>query len=113
MDDLVNDLAGRTGLDAASVKRALGLIIGFLEREGPADKVPALIDQIDGAHALAQAHGGRGGIFMLFTELSGAGLGLGEIKTVATGFMDYAKARLGAEPVDQVLRQIPALSQFL
>ena len=113
MNDLIMDLADRTGLDRETVEKALGLIISFLEREDRSQKVTGLIDQIDGGRALAAAHGGRGGIFVLFTELSGAGLGMGEIKTVASGFLDFAKTRLGSEQVDQILKSIPALAQFL
>lgn len=113
MNDLIIDLAEKTGLDRATVERALGLIIAFLEREDQSQRVTGLIDQIDGARALATAHGGRGGIFVLFTALSSAGLGMGEIKTVAMGFLDFARARLGSEQVDQILKSIPALAQFL
>lgn len=113
IDELVSDLVTRTGLEPDAIRRALGLIIGFLEREDRSQKVTPMIDQIDGARALASAHGTRGGIFVLFTALSGTGLGLGEIKTVATGFMDFAKARFGVEEVDHILRAIPALAQFL
>ena len=112
-EELVSNLAASTGLDDDAVRKALGLIVSFLEREDRSGKVTAMVDQIDGARALATAHGGRGGIFILFTELSGAGLGLGEIKAVATGFLDFAKARFGAGEVDQILKAIPALSQFL
>lgn len=113
MDELITNLVTATGLDSDTIKTALGLIISFIEREDRAQKATPMIDQIDGARALASTHGGRGGIFVLFTALSGIGLGLGEIKTVATGFMEFAKARFGAEQVDQVLRGIPALTQFL
>lgn len=113
VDELVSDLVAKTGLDAEAIKTALGLIIGFLEREDRTQKVTPMIDQIDGARALATNHAGRGGLFILFTALSGAGLGLGEIKTVASGFMDFAKARVGVEHVDQILRAIPSLAQFL
>jgi dihydroxyacid dehydratase/phosphogluconate dehydratase len=112
-DELVSNLVAKTGLDAEAITKALGLIIGFLEREDRTQKVAPMIDQIDGARALATAYGGRGGIFILFTELSSAGLGLGEVKTVATEFLDFAKARFGVEQVDQILRAIPALGQFL
>ena len=113
MDELVSDLVTRTGLDVEAIRTALGLIIGFLEREDRTQKVTPMIDQIDGARPLAAAQPGRGGIFVLFTALSSAGLGLGEIKTVANGFMDFAKARLGVEQVDQIVRAIPSLAQFL
>jgi hypothetical protein len=113
MNDLVADLAGKTGLDRTAIETALGLIIAFLEREDRSRTVGGMIDQIDGARALATEHGRRGGIFMLLTELSGAGLGMGEIKTVATAFLDFARGRFGPEPVDRAVRSIPALAQFL
>jgi hypothetical protein len=113
VNDLIADLAKRTGLDREAIEKALGLIVSFIEREDRSRQVTTMIDQIDGARTLANSYGGRGGIFILFTELSGAGLGMGEIKAVATGFLDFAKARFGAAPVDQVLRSIPALAQFL
>ena len=113
MNDLIIDLAEKTGLDRATIEKALGLIISFLDREDRSRKVTSLIDQIDGARALATVNDGRGGIFVLFTALTSAGLGMGEIKTVAVGFLDFARNRIGAEPVDQILKSIPALAQFL
>jgi hypothetical protein len=113
MDDLIADLAEKTGLEPDAVRSALGRIIAFLEREDRSRQVSAMIDRLDGARALAAGRSASGGLFVLFAQLSGAGLGLDEIKAVATGFLAFAKSQLGVEEVDQTLRSIPSLSQFL
>ena len=113
MDDLMEEIMTKTGLGKPAVEQALGIIISFLEREGPAGKVTPMIDKLPGARALAEAHGGSGGLFAVFNDLSAAGLGLGEIREVAGAFIRFAKARLGASEVDAVIRAIPSVAQFI
>jgi hypothetical protein len=114
MDELVDQIAAKTGLDQAVARKSVGIIVGFLRREGPADKVDAMIDKLPGARVLADESGvGSGGLLGVFNDLAGAGLGMTEIQTVASAFLNFAKAKLGDQEVDGVIRSIPGLNQFV
>jgi hypothetical protein len=55
MDELVDQLAAKAGIDEAVAEKTIGIILGFLRSEGPSDKVQALIDKIPGAEAAITA----------------------------------------------------------
>jgi hypothetical protein len=114
MDELVDQIAAKTGLDHAAARKAVGIIVSFLRREGPADKVDSMIDKLPGARALADESGaGSGGLLGVFNDLAGTGLGMTEIQAVASAFLNFAKAKLGDQEVDGVIRGIPGLNQFV
>ena len=46
MDELVEQLAAKAGIDRAVAEKTIGIILGFLRKEGPSDKVQMLIDRI-------------------------------------------------------------------
>ena len=46
-------------------------------------------------------------------ELTSAGLDMGQVQTVAKELVGYAKEKAGDEVVDEVISQIPGLSQVL
>ena len=51
MDELVNRVAGATGMDAETARKAIALILGFLAKEGPEEDVAALSQAIPDAEA--------------------------------------------------------------
>jgi len=119
MDELISRITNSVGIDADTAKKAVGMILGFLQKEGPADKVnemlaamPAARDLIDSA---PDAGGGMfgGGVMGLGSALMGLGLGMGEISGVSKETVNYAKEQAGDEPVDEVIASIPGLSQFV
>jgi hypothetical protein len=69
MDELKGRLAAQAGIDGAVAEKTVGIILGFLRREGPSDKVQALIDKIPGAEAAIAASNEGGG----FSRLMGGG----------------------------------------
>ena len=114
MDELVDQIAAKTGLDRAVTRRAVGIIINFLGREGPADKVQALIDKLPGARGLADENAGAsGGLLGVFNDLTAAGLGMAQVQVVASEFVAFAKAKIGEGEVNAVVNAIPGLSQFV
>jgi hypothetical protein len=112
MDTLINEIAEETGADRDAVRHAIGIVISFLAREGPADKVQPLFDKMPEARAMIEPNGPRG-IFGVFNALSGTGLGLSEIQAVARAFLSRVKAKVGAKEVDAVIASIPGLNQFI
>jgi hypothetical protein len=119
MDELISRITESVGIDADTATKAVGMILGFLQKEGPADRIqemlaamPGVQDVIDNA---PQSGGGMfgGGVMGLGSALMGLGLGMGEIGGVAKQTVGYAKEKAGDEPVDEVIAAIPGLSQFV
>ena len=115
MEELVARIAAGTGVDPAVARNAAIIILKFLMRDGPADKVGALVDALPGAGAAVAASplGGTSGVMGVFNDLTAAGLGMGDIQGVARAFGDYAREKAGAKAVDDVVGAIPGLSQFV
>jgi hypothetical protein len=120
MDELVGRLATKAGIDDAVAEKTVGIILGFLRNEGPAEKVQALIDQIPGAEAAiaASSNGGGltrlmgGGLMALGTRLMGLGLGMGQIQNIARELFKFGRDKIGADQMGEIVAGTPGLSQF-
>jgi len=124
MREIVNQIADATGIDPELAEKALGMMLGFLEKEGDDAAVQKMIAAIPGAAELISEHAGDGsggfmsglaggGIMGLGQKLMGAGLGMGEITALARQTIAVAKQYAGEETVDQVVASIPGLGQFI
>ncbi|MFC4626068.1 DUF2267 domain-containing protein [Daeguia caeni] len=120
MEELITRITSNVGIDAATAEKSVGLILAFLQKEGPADKVKELLAAIPGAEeAVSQVKGGGflanlvGGVMGLGSQLMSAGLGMGEIAGVAKETIRFAKEKAGDEPVDAIVGAIPGLGQFV
>ena len=120
MDELIGRLASKAGIDNAVAEKTVGIVLGFLRNEGPADKVQALIDKIPGAEAAITAssnNGGLGrlmggGLMALGTKLMALGLGIGEIQNVARELLRFGRDKIGADHMGEIIAGTPGLSQF-
>ena len=120
MDELIGRLAAKAGIDSAVAEETIGVILGFLRNEGPADKVQILIDRIPGAEAViaASSNGNRlsrlmgGGLMALGTKLMGLGLGMGEIQNVARELFRFGRDKIGAEHMGEIIAGTPGLNLF-
>jgi hypothetical protein len=120
MDELIGRLAVKAGIDNAVAEKTIGIILGFLRKEGPSDKVQALIDKIPGAEAAiaASSNGGGlgklmgGGLMALGTKLMGLGLGMGEIQNVARELFKFGRDKIGADQMGEIIAGTPGLRQF-
>lgn len=120
MNELIERLAASTGIEQPLVEKAVGIILDFLLKEGPTDKVQALIDKLPGAAALAaaeQASGEGGGFFSgglmgAANRLMGAGLSMGDVQNVTREFIAYARETVGEDAVGEIVDAIPGLGQF-
>src|SRR5258705_5132867 len=74
MDELVERLVANVGVPRTAAEQSIGIILDFLKKEGPADKVQALLDKLPGAESYLQSAniGGDGGMFM--SGIMGAGM---------------------------------------
>lgn len=128
MEELINRIVANVGIDSALAEKAVGMILGFLQREAADGPAAEMIKSMPGAEMLvAQYNGegtggvmgsimgaiGGGGIMGLGQQLMSAGLGMGEITGVAKQTIAFAREHAGDEAVDQVVNSIPGLSQFV
>ncbi len=120
MDELVGRLVAKVGVEPGAAEKAVGIILEFLRKEGPTDKVRALIDKLPGADALlakqSDAGGGMfslGGIMGAGTKMMAAGLSMGQVQSVTRETISYAREKIGDDAVGEIVGAIPGLSQFI
>jgi hypothetical protein len=122
MDDLIDRLVAKTGVERPVAQKAVGIILAFLVKEGPADKVQHLIAQMPGADALLQSaqndgssgfFGGMNGIMGAGNRLMAAGLSMGQVQSVTQEVVAYAREKAGEETLGEIVGAIPGLSQFV
>jgi hypothetical protein len=107
MDELIDRLTASTGIDRDVAAKAVGIILDFLKKEGPADKVQALIDKIPGGGFSLM-----GGVMGAGTKLMGAGLSMGQVQSVTKEIIAYGREKVGDEAIGEIVGAIPGLSQF-
>lgn len=123
MDELVERLVANVGVDKATGEKALGIILDFLTKEGPPDKVQALIEQMPGADGVIAAaresessgggfFGGMGGIMGVGSRMMAAGLDMAQIQGITRETMGYAREKAGEDVVGEIVNAIPGLGQF-
>ena len=120
MDELIGRLAAKAGIEAAVAEKTLGIILGFLLKEGPADKVRALIASIPGAEAAisrSPTGGGLigmmgGGVMAVGAKLMGLGLSMAQIQGVARELFKFGRDTIGADQMGEIIAGTPGLKQF-
>jgi len=118
MDELLDRLVAKVGVDRGVAEKAIGIILAFLLKEGPSDKVQALINHMPGAEAVLQAATseggfGMGGIMGVGTKLMAAGLGMDQMQGVTREIIAYARDQAGEDAVGEIVGSIPCLGQFV
>lgn len=119
MNELVARLVANVGVDQVAAEQAVGIVLDFLRKEGPPDKVQALIDSLPGAAALLQAQQGDGGGFGMGgimgagSKMMAAGLSMGQVQGVTREIIVYAREKAGEDTIGEIVGAIPGLSQFV
>ncbi|KQV43584.1 hypothetical protein ASE37_01885 [Rhizobium sp. Root268] len=131
MNELIQRVADNVGIDPATAEKAIGMMLGFLQREAADGPVARMIEAIPGASELVAQYNGEGtggggllggllsavgaggGVMALGQQLMSQGLGMGEITSLARETIGYAKEHAGEEVVDEVVNSVPGLSQFV
>jgi hypothetical protein len=124
MNELVDRIVANVGVDRSIAEQAVGIILDFLLKEGPSDKVQSLVAALPGAAEAVQAaragesggggiFSGMGGIMGVGSRLMGIGLGMDRIRGVTREVIGYTREKAGDPAVDAVVGAIPGLSQFL
>ena len=129
MTDIVSQIADKVGIEPALAEKALGMMLGFLQREADDGAVAKMIEAIPGAPELVAKFNGAGsggggllgglmasfggGVMALGQQLMAQGLGMGEITGLAKETIAIARQHAGADTVDEVVASVPGLSQFI
>lgn len=120
MNELIARLVANVGIDQAAAEKSVGIILDFLKKEGPPDKVQTLIDKLPGTEALLAAQaadsGGMfamGGLMGAGTKMMGAGLSMGQVQGVTKEVIAYAREKAGEDTIGEIVGSIPGLSQFI
>ena len=128
MNELVTRVADSVGIAPDTAEQAVGMMLGFLQREADDGAVATMIETIPGASELVARFNGDGagggllgglmasfggGVMALGQQLMSLGLGMGEITALAKETIRIAREHAGDEVVDQVVASVPGLSQFI
>ena len=130
MDELVDRISQAANIEPEAARKAVGLILNFLIKEGPEEQVNAVIDKIPGARAalsgaaaeedggsvLSGLTGGReggGGLMGLAGQLTGLGLSMDEMQTTGRELLAYAREKAGEDTVGEIAGAIPGLHQLM
>jgi hypothetical protein len=121
MDELIERLVAETGIDRAAAEKAVGIILDFLVKEGPADKIQPLLAKLPGAEALiakvagesAGLGGAMGGVMGAGMRLMSAGLSMGQVQSVTRTVIAYTREKAGEDAVGEIVAAIPGLAEFV
>src|ERR1700733_9762524 len=120
MDELIGRLVAETGIGRAAAEKAVGIILDFLVKEGPPDKVQPLLAKLPGAQALigkadqrGDGTGSMGGVMGAGMRIMAAGLSMGQAQSVARAVLAYAREKAGADTVGKIAAAIPGLAEFV
>ena len=127
MEELTARITQATGLDAATVQRAIGLILAYLQREGPPAEVAKLFAAIPGSEQVAAQSGDGGpgatgggfmgmmggGVMALGQNLMSAGVSMGQMQPLGRELFAYGREKAGEDVMGSIVGSIPGLSQFV
>ncbi|MCA3563672.1 MAG: DUF2267 domain-containing protein [Methylocystis sp.] len=128
MEELINRLVASVGIDADLARKAVGIILGFLQKEGPPPEVTAMLDAMPGARELIAEYAGAGsggvlgglmgmmgggGVMGLGQQLMSAGLSMGQLSEVGKETFAFGREKAGEDAMGAIVGAIPGLSQFV
>jgi hypothetical protein len=118
MDELIARLVNDVGVDKSAAETSVGVILDFLAKEGPADKMQLLLAKLSGAQALMEkaagaGGGGMGGVMGAGMAMMSAGLSMDQVQGVTRTFIAFAREKVGEDAVGEIVAAIPGLSQFV
>lgn len=129
MEELIARVTNRTGLDAATAHTAIGHILAFLQKEGPATEVSQLLSALPGSEAtIAEANAGEGGgglmgmlggmmggggVMALGQKLMSAGVPMGQMQPLGQELFAYGREKAGEDVMGPIVGSIPGLNQFV
>jgi hypothetical protein len=121
MDELVERLVANVGISRTAAEQSIGIILDFLKKEGPPEKVQALLEKLPGSEIFlqsAEAAGDPGGLFMsgimgAGTRMMSAGLNMDQVQAVTRETIAFVREKAGEDAVGEIVGAIPGLAQFI
>jgi hypothetical protein len=125
MEELLARVTQATGLDQATARKAIGIILAYLRKEGPATEVDQLLAALPGAEeAIAEAGSGGGGlmgmmgsmgggVMALGGQLMGAGVSMSQMQPLGRELLTYGREKAGEDVMGPIVGSIPGLQQFV
>ena len=113
MEELISRVMAAGGIDQGLAQKAVGMILGFLKKEGPADSVSSLMDALPGAEALVAESAGGGGVMGLGAQMMGAGMSMGQIQSISKEVFAFGREKAGEDAMGAIVGAIPGLGQFV
>ena len=108
MNELVDGLAAKAGIDGPVAEKTIGIMLDYLRSEGPPDTVEALIDRIpDAEAAISAARDGSG-----LSRLMALGLTITDIQKIARELFAFGRDKIGADRMRAIIAGTPGLSHF-
>jgi hypothetical protein len=135
MQEIIDTIADKAGIERAKAETIVGLILGFIKREGPPSAVSKLFaafpdSETIAAQATQQTASGGGGLgsmlgglgsmlggktgdaLTLVSQLAATGVPMGQIETAAQLLLKAARDEAGPKVVSDILGSLPALSKL-
>jgi hypothetical protein len=134
MKDVIDAIADKSGIERTKAEMIVGLILGFIKREGPPGPVSKLFAAFPEADTIvAQASqqtvpptglgsligglgsmlGGKtGDALTLAGQLTATGVPIGKIEVAAQELFSRLKDEVGPAVISQILGSLPALSKL-
>jgi hypothetical protein len=125
VEELIARVTQKTGLDAETARKAIGIILAYLQKEGPAEEVNQLIAAFPGAEdAIAMAGSGSGGIMGMVGSMGGgvmalggqlmsAGVSMGQMQPLGHELLTFGREKAGEDVIGPIVGSIPGLAQFV
>jgi hypothetical protein len=120
MDELIGRSVTNIGIDQAAAQKAVGIILQFLLKEGPAEKVQGLLAKLPGAQeaiaAVPPDEGAGmfgGGVLAAGTRMMSVGLSMGQVQAVTRETIAFAREKAGEDTIGEIVGAIPGLGQFV
>jgi len=116
VDELIARMSESVGIDVELARKSIGIILAFLQKEGPTAEVGQLVAALPGSEAAiaeASATAGGGGIMALGGQLMGAGLSMGQIQSLGKQLFAYGREKAGEDVMGPIVGAVPGLSQFV
>lgn len=126
MEELLARVTKVTGLDPDVATTAIGLILAFLQKEGPPQEVGQLLAAIPGSEAVVAQSGDGGpgglvgslmgmggGVMALGSQLMSAGVSMGEMQPLGRELFAYGREKAGEDIMGAIVGSVPGLGQFV
>ncbi|MCI5046104.1 MAG: DUF2780 domain-containing protein [Aquisalinus sp.] len=134
IDQLIQQIASKVGIDESIARRAVGVVMGFLNKEGDPSAVGSLFEKIPGAAELASQYepGASGGLGGLMGKMGGmlggnkmgdamaamaafkeTGLSMDQAQDMMPVVKDFISENAGPDVMAKAINSVPALKDLL